>query len=72
MVCIASPPGVNINQVTSQQSIQIYALTLVGGVFTLAGAVVGGLVFQLVPALFQRWGIGIELEHEPADNRASR
>ena len=58
---LASPPGVNINQVTSQQSIQIYALTLVGGVFTLAGAVVGGLVFQLVPALFQRWGIGIEL-----------
>ncbi len=58
---LASPPGVNINQFQTQQSIQIYAITLVGGVYTLAGAVVGGLVFQLVPALFLRWGIGIEL-----------
>jgi branched-chain amino acid transport system permease protein len=58
---LAAPPGVNTNQFVTQQSIQIYAITLVGGVYTLAGAVVGALVFRLVPELFLRWGIGIEL-----------
>ena len=59
--CSPRRRGVNINQFPIQQSIQIYAVVLVGGVYTLSGAVVGGLVFQLVPALFRRWGIGIEL-----------
>jgi branched-chain amino acid transport system permease protein len=57
---LASPPGVNINQLRTQDSIAIYAITLVGGVYTLAGAVVGGLVFRLVPALFEQWDIGVE------------
>ena len=57
---LASPPGVNINQLRTQDSIAIYAITLVGGVYTLAGAVVGGVVFRLVPALFEQWGIGVE------------
>ena len=66
---LASPPGVNINQVTNLQSIQIYALTLVGGVFTLAGAVVGGLVFQLVPALVPAVGHRHRDLHDPVGHR---
>jgi branched-chain amino acid transport system permease protein len=40
-----------------QNSITLLAVVLVAGAFSLWGAIVAGLLLQLVPALFQNWGV---------------
>jgi branched-chain amino acid transport system permease protein len=54
------PGGVNINQFPVQNSILLLAVVLMGGVFSLAGAVVAGLLQQLLPALLDDWGVSTE------------
>jgi branched-chain amino acid transport system permease protein len=42
----------------TQDSLTLLATTLIGGIYSLWGAVVGGIFIQLVPFLFQaQWGI---------------
>jgi branched-chain amino acid transport system permease protein len=44
----------------TQDSITLFATALIGGVFSLWGAVVAGVFFQLVPFLFQaQWGLDV-------------
>lgn len=40
-----------------QNSITLLAVVLVAGAFSLWGAIVAGLLLQLLPALFQNWGV---------------
>jgi len=40
-----------------QDSITLLAVVLMAGAFSLWGAVVAGLLLQLLPALFQNWGV---------------
>ncbi len=40
-----------------QDSITLLAVVLMGGAYSLWGAVVAGLLLQLLPALFQVWGV---------------
>ena len=40
-----------------QDSITLLAVVLVAGAYSLWGAVVAGLLLQLLPALFQNWGV---------------
>ncbi len=40
-----------------QSSITLLAVLLMGGAYSLWGAVVAGLLIQLLPALFQNWGV---------------
>jgi len=57
----AGTGGVNVNQFQVQNSITVFAVTLMGGVFSLAGAVVGAVMLRLLPALLDDWGLGTEL-----------
>src|SRR5262249_50633782 len=42
-------------------SITLLAVTLMGGIYSLWGAVVAGLLFKLLPALLQDWGLSPDL-----------
>jgi branched-chain amino acid transport system permease protein len=42
-------------------SITLLAVVLMGGIFSLWGAVVAGLLFKLLPALLQDWGLSPDL-----------
>ncbi len=53
--------GVNINQFPVQQSILLLAVVLMGGVYSLWGAVVAALLLRLLPALLDNWGVSTEL-----------
>jgi branched-chain amino acid transport system permease protein len=55
-----APGGVNINQFPVQNSILLLAVVLMGGVFSLAGAIVAGLLQRLLPALLDDWGVSTE------------
>jgi branched-chain amino acid transport system permease protein len=57
----AATGGVNINQFQVQGSITLFAVTMMGGVYSLAGAVVGAVMLRLLPALLDDWGLGTEL-----------
>jgi branched-chain amino acid transport system permease protein len=57
----AGPGGVSIAQFPINITITLLAVTLMGGVFTLWGGVVGGLLLRLLPELLDDWGIGAEL-----------
>ena len=57
----AATGGVNVNQFQVQGSITLFAVTLMGGVYSLAGAVVGAVMLRLLPALLDDWGLGTEL-----------
>ena len=45
----------------TEDSIILLAVTLMGGIYTLWGAVVAGLLFKLLPELLQDWGLSSEL-----------
>ncbi len=53
--------GVNINQFPVQNSIQLLAVVLMGGVYNLWGAVVAALFLRFLPALLDNWGLSTEL-----------
>jgi branched-chain amino acid transport system permease protein len=57
----AASGGVNINQFPVQNSILLLAVVLMGGVYSLWGAVVAGLLLRLLPALLDNWGVSTEL-----------
>ena len=42
---------------TTQESITLFAVVLMGGMFSLWGAVLAGILLQFFPALFTNWGI---------------
>src|SRR5437764_9098190 len=44
----------------TQDSITLLAVVLMGGIFSLWGAIVAGLLIQLLPALLQDWGVSQE------------
>jgi branched-chain amino acid transport system permease protein len=43
----------------TQDSITLLAVTLMGGAYSLVGAVVAGLLLQLLPALLHDWGLSV-------------
>jgi branched-chain amino acid transport system permease protein len=57
----AAAGGVNINQFPVQSSVILLAVVLMGGVYSLWGAVVGALLLRLLPALLDDWGVSTEL-----------
>jgi branched-chain amino acid transport system permease protein len=57
----AARGGVNINQFPVQASILLLAVVLMGGVYSIWGAVVAALLLRLLPALLDDWGISTEL-----------
>ena len=48
-------------QFPTSQSIVLFAVVLVGGIYTLWGAVVAGVLMWVVPGLFTVWGLPTEL-----------
>ncbi|HEY7731235.1 MAG TPA: branched-chain amino acid ABC transporter permease [Gaiellaceae bacterium] len=57
----ASAGQLSVGPFATQESIILLAATLMGGIFSLWGAVVAGLLLQLLPALLQDWGLPSEL-----------
>lgn len=57
----AAAGGVNVNQFPVQNSVIVLAVVLMGGVYSLWGAVAAALLLRLLPALLDNWGISIEL-----------
>jgi branched-chain amino acid transport system permease protein len=57
----ADSGGVNINQFPVQNSILLLAVVLMGGVYSLWGAVVAALLLRLLPAVLDNWGVSTEL-----------
>jgi branched-chain amino acid transport system permease protein len=57
----AAAGGVNINQFPTQNSITLLAVVLMGGVYSIWGAVVAALLLRLLPALLDDWGVSTEL-----------
>jgi branched-chain amino acid transport system permease protein len=53
----AATGGVNINQFPTERSITLLAVVLMGGVYSLWGAVVAALLLRLLPALLDDWGV---------------
>ena len=44
----------------TQDSITLLAVTLMGGVFSLWGAVIAGFLYQFLPALLNNWGVSAD------------
>jgi branched-chain amino acid transport system permease protein len=57
----AAAGGVNINQFPVQASVLLLAVVLMGGVYSLWGAVVAALLLRLLPAVLDNWGVSTEL-----------
>lgn len=57
----AAAGGVNVNQFPTQNSIILLAVVLMGGVYSLWGAVLAALFLRLLPALLDDWGVSTEL-----------
>jgi branched-chain amino acid transport system permease protein len=59
---LASDVGRLFNlQFPIQDNISLLAVCLMGGVYSLVGAVVAGLFFKLLPALLNTWGLPADL-----------
>jgi branched-chain amino acid transport system permease protein len=57
----ASAGQLSVGPFATAESIILLAATLMGGIYSLWGAVVAGLLLQLLPALLQDWGLPSEL-----------
>jgi branched-chain amino acid transport system permease protein len=57
----AAAGGVNINQFPVQNSITLLAVVLMGGIYSIWGALVAALLLRLLPALLDDWGVSTEL-----------
>jgi hypothetical protein len=53
----------------TSDSILLLAVVLMGGIYSLWGAVVAGLLMQLLPALLDNWGVPADLAHDPVRRR---
>jgi branched-chain amino acid transport system permease protein len=56
-----SVPRLTSSAFRTEDSIILLAVTLMGGIYTLWGAVVAGLLFKLLPELLQDWGLSSDL-----------
>jgi branched-chain amino acid transport system permease protein len=54
---VAADAGVTTTQFPAQDSITLLAVVLMAGAYSLWGAVLAGILLQLVPAAFTNWGI---------------
>jgi branched-chain amino acid transport system permease protein len=57
----AATGGVNVNQFPTQNSILLLAVVLMGGIYSIWGAILAALFLRLLPALLDDWGISTEL-----------
>jgi len=57
----ASGGGLTVYQFPTQNSIILLAVTLMGGIVSLWGPVVAGLLFEALPALLRMWGLPSDL-----------
>jgi branched-chain amino acid transport system permease protein len=53
--------GVNVNQFPVQNSILLLAVVLMGGIYSLWGAILAAFFLRLLPALLDSWGVSTEL-----------
>ena len=56
----AAKGGVSINQFPVQNSVILLAVVMMGGVLTVWGALVGGVLYKLLPELLNNWGVSAE------------
>jgi branched-chain amino acid transport system permease protein len=56
-----SVPRLTSSAFRTEDSIILLAVTLMGGIYTLWGAVVAGLLFKLLPELLQDWGLSSDI-----------
>jgi branched-chain amino acid transport system permease protein len=56
----AAKGGVSINQFPVQNSVILLAVVMMGGVLNVWGAVVGGILYKLLPELLDNWGVSTE------------
>jgi branched-chain amino acid transport system permease protein len=57
----AAAGGVSVQQFPVQNSVTLLAVVLMGGIYSIWGAVVAALLLRLLPALLDDWGISTEL-----------
>ncbi len=57
----ASAGGVTVQQFPVYQSVLLLAVVLMGGVYSIWGAVVAALLLRLLPRLLEEWGLATEL-----------
>ena len=57
----AAAGGVSVQQFPVQNSVLLLAVVLMGGVYSIWGAVVAALLLRLLPALLDDWGVSTEL-----------
>jgi branched-chain amino acid transport system permease protein len=57
----AAAGGVSVQQFPVQNSVLLLAVVLMGGVYSIWGAVVAALFLRLLPALLDDWGVSTEL-----------
>ena len=57
----AATGGVNTNQFPTQNSIILLAVVLMGGIYSIWGAILAALFLRLLPALLDDWGVSTEL-----------
>jgi branched-chain amino acid transport system permease protein len=57
----AATGGVNVNQFPTQNSIILLAVVLMGGIYSIWGAILAALFLRLLPALLDDWGVSTEL-----------
>jgi branched-chain amino acid transport system permease protein len=57
----ASAGGLSTYAFPTQNSITLLAVVLMGGMYSLSGAVIAGLLSQLLPALLTNWGVSSDV-----------
>jgi branched-chain amino acid transport system permease protein len=57
----AATGGVSVNQFPTQNSILLLAVVLMGGIYSIWGAILAALFLRLLPALLDDWGVATEL-----------
>ena len=57
----AATGGINVNQFPTQNSIILLAVVLMGGIYSIWGAILAALFLRLLPALLDDWGVSTEL-----------
>jgi len=57
----ASGGGLSVTTFPTSASIQLFAVVLMGGIYSMWGAIVAGLLLRLLPSLFEDWGLKPDL-----------
>lgn len=57
----ASGGGLSVYQFPTSASIQLLAVVLMGGIYSMWGAIIAGIFLRLFPTLFEDWGIKPDL-----------